>query len=106
VRTFVQQMFAIDPNTDVVVLGDLNDFEWSNPLMNLKCAPLYDLIETLPANERYSYVFEGNSQTLDHILVSGSLLAVAHTDVVHVNSEFWDQASDHDPQVATLFLSD
>ncbi len=106
VRNFVQSILAVDPNTEVVVLGDLNDFEFSNPLMTLKGAPLNDLIETLPANERYSYVFEGNSQTLDHILVSNSLLPVAHTDVVHVNSEFWDQASDHDPQVATLTLLD
>ena len=106
VRNFVQSIFAVDPNTEVVVLGDLNDFEFSNPVMTLKGAPLNDLIETLPANERYSYVFEGNSQTLDHILVSNSLLPVAETDVVHVNSEFWDQASDHEPQVATLTLLD
>lgn len=104
VRNFVQAVFAVDPDAEVVVLGDLNDFEFSNPLMTLKGAPMNDLIETLPANERYTYVFEGNSQTLDHILVSDSLLGVSHTDVVHVNSEFWDQASDHEPQVARLAL--
>ena len=105
VRDFVQDVLAVDGNAEVVVLGDLNDFEFSNPLMTLKGAPMNDLIETLPANERYTYVFEGNSQTLDHILVSDSLLGVAHTDVVHVNSEFWDQASDHEPQVARLALA-
>ncbi len=106
VKNFVQQILAIDSSANVVVLGDLNDFEWSNPLMTLKSAPLNDLIETLPANERYTYVFEGNSQTLDHILVSNSLLGLSTTDVVHVNAEFWDQASDHDPQVATITLAD
>ncbi|TMB71864.1 MAG: HYR domain-containing protein, partial [Chloroflexi bacterium] len=109
VKAFVQQILGFDANAEVVVLGDLNDFEWSNPLMALKSAPgpLNDLIETLPANERYTYVFEGNSQTLDHILVSDRLLALgARTDVVHVNAEFWDQASDHDPQVAMLPLRD
>jgi predicted extracellular nuclease len=105
VRDFVQEVLAVDANSEVVVLGDLNDFEFSNPLMTLKSAPMNDLIETLAANERYTYVFEGNSQTLDHILVSDSLLAGAHTDVVHVNSEFWDQASDHEPQVARLALA-
>ena len=29
--------------------------------------------ETLPADEQYDYVFEGNAQTLDHLLVSGGL---------------------------------
>jgi len=106
VKSFVQNILAVDATAEVVVLGDLNDFEFSNPLMTLKSAPMNDLIETLPANERYTYVFEGNSQTLDHILVSNSLLSLAHTDVVHVNSEFWDQASDHEPQVAHLLLAD
>jgi uncharacterized protein len=47
-------------------------------------------------------VFEGNSQVLGQILVSGTLLGEFWVDYdpVHVNSEFADQASDHDPQVA------
>ena len=53
--------------------------------------------------ERYSYVFDGNSQTLDQILVSDNLLRPRpEYDSVHVNAEFHDQASDHDPQVARL----
>ena len=63
------------------------------------------LIETLPANERYSYVYEGNSQTLDHLLVSAGLLSLkTGFDVVHVNAEFFDQASDHDPSVARFSI--
>ena len=30
------------------------------------------MIETLPPDEQYTYVFDGNSQTLDHILVTSS----------------------------------
>ena len=67
---------------------------------------MHDLIDTLPANERYSYVFDGNSQTLDHILVSDNLLEAApEHDVVHVNAEFADQSSDHDPQVSTFVFN-
>jgi len=36
---------------------------------------LHDLIETLPQSERYTYDFEGNSQALDHILLSNALFA-------------------------------
>jgi hypothetical protein len=90
-----------------VVDGDLNDFEWSNAVTTLKGSILHDLIETLPLGERYSYVFEGNSETLDHVLVSGDLFARPFAfDVVHVNAEFADQASDHDPSVARLTLDD
>ncbi|HKB19940.1 MAG TPA: hypothetical protein VKC65_02925 [Gaiellaceae bacterium] len=56
--------------------------------------------------ERYSYDFEGNSQVLDQILVSDNLFEnfPFDYDPVHVNSEFFDQASDHDPQVVRLDL--
>ena len=52
-------------------------------------------------------MFEGNSQVLDHILVSGALFArPLDFDVVHVNAEFADQASDHDPSVVRVRLND
>jgi uncharacterized protein len=103
VKAFVSQLLTASPNAEIVVLGDLNDFEFSAPLLTLKSAGLSDLIERLPQNERYTYDYQGNSQTLDHILVSSSLTAhVVDYDVIHVNAEFAPQASDHDPQVARL----
>src|SRR6266540_403408 len=105
VHDFVAQIEAADPSANVVVLGDLNDFEFSSALATLRSGVLSDLITTLPANQRYTYDFEGNSQSLDHILLSQALLEhrVAY-DVVHVNAEFATQASDHDPQVARITL--
>ena len=47
-------ILALDPNASVVVLGDLNDFEFAAPLNILKDAGLTALIETLPASERYT----------------------------------------------------
>ncbi|RCJ16515.1 hypothetical protein A6S26_33195 [Nostoc sp. ATCC 43529] len=106
VKNFVESILAIDPNANVVVAGDLNDFEFSNPVNTLKSAGLTSLIETLPQNERYTYNFEGNAQTLDHILVSNNLLSkLDGYDVVHINSEFADQNSDHDPSVARFNIS-
>jgi len=106
VKNFVQSILAIDPNANVVVTGDLNDFEFSNPVSILESAGLTSLIETLPANERYTYNFQGNAQTLDHVLVSNSLLSkLDGYDVVHINSEFADQDSDHDPSLARFNLS-
>ncbi len=112
VRNFADEILAVDPQANVIVLGDLNDFEFSLPLTTLKGSGdltdlvLHALIETLPQNERYTYVFDGNSQTLDHILLSRNLFSHFQFvyDVVHVNSEFPDQASDHEPQVVRLDL--
>ncbi|MEK6322055.1 MAG: lamin tail domain-containing protein [Acidobacteriota bacterium] len=109
VNDFVDSILALDPNAEVVTLGDLNDFEFSAPLNTLKGGVLHDLIESLPQSERYTYVFEGNSQALDHILLSDSLfngIPAFDYDVVHVNSEFVVRTSDHDPQVVRLTLAD
>lgn len=101
VKDFVQSILTINPNANVVVMGDLNDFEFSNPINTLESAGLKTLIESLPENERYTYNFEGNAQSLDHIMVSNNLFNnLDGFDVVHINSEFADQDSDHDPSVA------
>ena len=103
---FVSQILAIDSDALVAVIGDLNDFEFSPALSTLEAAGLTTLIETLPQSERYSYVFDGNSQTLDHMQVSAGLLAtLVEFDSVHANSEFADQISDHDPQAARFGLA-
>jgi predicted extracellular nuclease len=109
VHDFVQQILAIDRKADVVVLGDLNDFQFSPSVAALRTgtadgtgpAILTDLISTLPVNEQYTYVFDGVSQVLDHILVSAGIGGVQY-QVVHINAEFTDQTSDHDPQVVRL----
>src|ERR687888_582798 len=107
VHDFVASILADDPSANVVVDGDLNDFEWSDTVSILKSGVLHDLMDTLPENERYSYVFEGNSQTLDHILTSDALFGRPFAfDPVHVNAEFADQASDHDPSAVKITLND
>jgi hypothetical protein len=104
VNDFVDDLLEADPNANVIVLGDINDFEFSETVSILEGGVLTSLMNELPQAERYSYVFEGNSQVLDQILVSDNLLDVfpIDYDVVHVNSEFADQASDHEPQVARI----
>ena len=105
-RDFVDDLLADDADANVVVLGDLNEFEFEEPLQALTGpgAPLVNLTETLPALERYSYNFEGNSQSLDHILVGNGLALHSRFDAVHVNSEFATQASDHDPLLVQIAL--
>lgn len=101
VGDFIDAKLALNPTAKIIVAGDLNDFEFSAPLTRLESSGLTSLIETLPENERYSYNFQGNAQTLDHLMASASLMGKLDAyDVVHINSEFADQVSDHDPVVA------
>lgn len=101
VNDFIDTLLACDPDANIVTLGDLNDFHFSTPVATLAADVMDNLMDTLPPEERYSYVFDGNSQTLDQILVSHHITdAYAPVyDVVHINSEFQDQVSDHDPSV-------
>jgi predicted extracellular nuclease len=108
VRGFVDELLAADPSAYVVVAGDLNDFEFSETadiLVGSGETALVDLPRELPTGDRYSYDFEGNSQVLDHILLSPQAASVDHEyDTVHMNAEFPDQISDHDPQVVRLAI--
>jgi uncharacterized protein len=101
VNAFADAIVAEERKANFVVLGDINDFEFAQTTQLLEGSEMSSLMHTLPQPERYSYVFEGNSQVLDQILFSFNMLrGLAVYDVVHVNSEFSDQASDHDPSVA------
>lgn len=120
VRNFVNQLQAANPNAFVVLNGDFNDFEFSNPISNvLKVGPtapgnLLDGIETIPlAADRYTYRFEGNAQSIDHAFYSQNLSnRLIEANAVHINSDFYQntatfsdplaQVSDHDP-VAVVF---
>ncbi|CAM5477226.1 Endonuclease/exonuclease/phosphatase OS=Streptomyces tendae OX=1932 GN=GUR47_13025 PE=4 SV=1 [Streptomyces tendae] len=102
VNTFVKEILAAQKNADVVALGDINDFEFSRTARLLEDGgALWSAVKSLPRGERYSYVYQGNSQVLDQILVSPSVRRDGRLsyDSVHVNAEFHDQISDHDPQV-------
>lgn len=72
---------------------------------------LTNLIESLDANQRYSFNFEGNGQSLDHVLVDGEMLArTTFIAYARNNSDFPDdfaadgtrseRVSDHDMPVA------
>ncbi|MFB7914847.1 endonuclease/exonuclease/phosphatase family protein [Streptomyces sp. NPDC056061] len=99
VNTFVKKLLKVQRNADVLVVGDINDFEFSGTTRALTDGGvLYPAIESLPRPERYSYVYQGNSQVLDQILTSPSIRRFAY-DSVHINAEFAAQNSDHDPQV-------
>ncbi len=106
VAGLVGEILERDPDAAVVVLGDLNEHEWRPPVEALEAAGLVNLIGRLAPEDRYTYVFQGRSQVLDHVLVSSSLAAGAVVDVVHLNADFpaAERASDHDPVVVGLTI--
>ncbi|MFF5407493.1 endonuclease/exonuclease/phosphatase family protein [Streptomyces misionensis] len=101
VNAFVKDILKVQKNANVLAVGDMNDFEFSGTAQILEGdGELWSAIKSLPANERYTYDYQGNAQVLDQILISPAVRRDDFAyDSVHINSEFHDQISDHDPQV-------
>ena len=111
--------------TDVLMVGDFNSYLNEDPIKTLEAAGHEELIKRLPATERYSYVFDGQSGVLDHAFASSSMGAqVSGVTVWHINAdepvvldyntEFKTQdlyaatayrSSDHDPVLVGLTLN-
>ncbi|MCK4300194.1 MAG: hypothetical protein KAX80_11710, partial [Planctomycetes bacterium] len=100
VRDFVNSILDADPDALVMVTGDLNDFQFGepdegtdHPVAILEGGsdgvPLTNLLNLEKDAETYTYVYDGNSQVLDHMLVSPALfdLFVA-VDILHFNAGF------------------
>lgn len=106
VAAVVQTLLDTGPAAQVIVAGDLNDYFNSPPVAALMAGvepPLLHPFTYLPALDRYTYIYDGAAQVLDHLLVSANLgPQLAAVQVVHLNADFADgyapaRASDHDP---------
>ncbi len=109
VHRFVKELAEKAPQATVLHLGDCNDFHFRPALKALAGDALEILTLRLPPGERYSYVFQGTSQPLDHALLGGPLKGKAEgveVEYVHACAEYPERSrvSDHDPLVVRLRL--
>ncbi|WP_109830760.1 choice-of-anchor I family protein [Reichenbachiella versicolor] len=108
VQEFVKQYLKENDNAPVVVLGDLNEFAYVSPVADFD-EFLYNLTNKVPLDDRYTFIFQGNSQVLDHILVSDNLAVNAKVQIAHLNVDTEEtdaSGSDHEPVVALLDFAD
>ncbi|MGE7020701.1 endonuclease [Solibacillus cecembensis] len=100
VHQFIADIKTKNPEANVVSVGDFNDFQFSESLKIHEGDLMTNMINKVETSDRYSYVYQGNSQVLDHILVSNKLVEQTEIDILHINADFTDmagRASDHDP---------
>ncbi len=88
---FIQKRQESDPNENIIVMGDFNAYQFNDgitdiigtikgtpagkdevlmPSEDLVNPDLVDLVDLIQADQRYSYTFDGNAQTLDHVLIN------------------------------------
>jgi uncharacterized protein len=115
VASIVNDLLAVDPDAAIVALGDFNDYTTSDPLRILTTTtPLQNLTLQVPQAERYSSILNGQSQVLDHILVTPGLRAqLLRVTFAHLDADYPvslagqpvpNQISDHDPPLARFRL--
>ncbi|HSM25132.1 MAG TPA: lamin tail domain-containing protein, partial [Anaerolineaceae bacterium] len=108
----VKQIVANDPDAFVIVMGDLNSYYNSPPIDTLRSIGMVHSFDQLAHEERYTYIYQGVAQVLDHILVIDKYESnISSVDILHVNADFPLQMpgdssvlhkSDHDPVVVTF----
>lgn len=107
INDFIDEGLAKNPDLNIVVAGDMNDFEFTTALETLKGGVLINMVDKVPVEDRFSYFFQGNNQVLDHILVSNNLVNATVADMIHINANFTEaqgRASDHDPVLVQIDL--
>ncbi len=134
----MQERQTANPKERIILLGDFNFFQFNDGILDIigtiKGKPagktevispsedlvnpdLIDLVDVIAAGQRYSYVYDGNAQVLDHIIISETLRK--HTTgfgYARINADYpeifrndgtrFERFSDHDPAVAFFTLDD
>lgn len=133
---YIQGRQTSDPTEKIISIGDYNAFQFNDGYVDsigtIKGDPtpasqvvlaspdlvdpnLTDLLDFLPADQRYSFTFDGNAQTLDHELVNNPMLQI-FTRIAYArnNADFPEiyygdftrpeRISDHDIAVAFFSL--
>lgn len=137
----IQGLQNADPTRRILVAGDFNAFEFNDGLAdvmgtttgmpspdNATAVPgdgvdlvdpdLLNLFLEEPADQRYSYTFDGSAQSIDHILVNQALGVAAGNialDHARINGDFpqtnrsdansASRLSDHDPAIAYVSVA-
>lgn len=129
---FVEERQKANPTERIVLVGDFNAFQFPDGILDIigtiKGAPagkeqvlmasedlvnpdLTNLVDLIKEDQRYSYIYDGNAQTLDHMLVTDSIKKhLFGFGFARLNADFpetyrgdqnrAERFSDHDPAIA------
>jgi predicted extracellular nuclease len=128
---FVQERQKADPNERIVLVGDFNAFHFPDGVLDvigtIKGTPapkgrvliasddlvntnLTNLVDLIKEEQRFSYVYDGNAQVLDHMIVTEAMKKhLAGFGYSRLNADFpesyrgdanrVERFSDHDPAI-------
>ncbi len=134
----VQSRQQVDPKERIVLIGDFNSYQFPDGILDqigtimgkpaakdevamasddLVNPDLINLVGAIAASQRYSYIFDGNAQVLDHMIITENMRK--HTrgfGYARINADYpesyrgdpgrMERFSDHDPAVAFFTMDD
>ncbi len=99
---------AADPtdseDPDYLIIGDLNSYAMEDPIAVIQAAGYVDLLKDSGA---YSYIFSGQSGSLDYVMASNALQSqVTGATIWHVNADEPSALDYNDHNQPDLYVSD
>ena len=103
-------------NTDqIIILGDMNSWRKEDPIRQFGSSGYIDLVEQLSGLPQHSFMYWGQTGTLDYAFVSPALAAFAQRATIwHINADWprkmtqpepFLRTSDHDPVIIDFSFS-
>lgn len=134
----VQTRQSANPKERIILIGDFNSYQFADGIMDqigtitgkpagkdevlipsddLVNPDLINLVGAIAAPQRYSYIFDGNAQVLDHIIITETLrkhttgfgyarINADYPEVYRNDGNRFERFSDHDPAVAFFTMDD
>ncbi len=108
----VKRLQTAHPDAMIAVMGDLNAYYDAPTLDTLREGGLLHVYEAVEGERPFTYIYQGEAETLDHILVTPPLFEhLVRVEALHIDAPFTLPAeedetarrvSDHDPLVAVF----
>ncbi|MFX3843453.1 hypothetical protein ACJBRF_10810, partial [Streptococcus suis] len=74
IADFTKAGLTKNPNYNIVMIGDFNDYEFTKNIEILETGGMANLLSRHHASYRFSYFYNGNNHSLDNMMFSTNLL--------------------------------
>jgi len=106
IASFAAELQKDDPAACILVGGDFNDTPESQALAQFASDHWMNLASTVPAESRYSILYQGSASLFDQMLLNRACVSQVEiqSTVIHLNTGLPEskQMSDHDPFLLEL----
>lgn len=112
---WLEQLASDRGTRHVIILGDMNAWRNEDPIRQFEDSGYIDLVERKAGLPQYSFLYWGQTGTLDYAFASPALAGFVRSAVIwNVNADWpagmdlpepWLRASDHDPVIVDLDFS-